>query len=535
MAISPDGSLVAYVSDEGGGPDIWLAGVGSNPLRLTDDPAAEGAPAWFPDGAALAFVSERGEKASIWKVPVLGGSQTLLVPDALDPAIDPAGTRIAFVRTGSSGSTRVAVTPLRDPTRVTVLTHDDDGLWNHRAPTWSPDGRFIAYAAQRGLWVVPADGGDSRTLTSDGEVDEEPAWSPDGRYVYFRSAREGTEAIWRVAPNGARPERVTLGTGPEGRPSLSRDGRRLAYTTFQDNADLVLRELATGKETTVSSGREHSFPTFSPDGRRIAFVSNRLGGVFRLVEQPISEGSRAGPARAITDHPSAYPAYSPDGRWLAYYRLGGGQDRHVWIVPSGGGQPVQFTDGPTQELHPAWSPRGSEIAFVSDTGAGTELWVKPVAEGRPAGRARRVASSGVGYEAPAWSPDGTQLAVASQAAGRAAAVWLLRAAGSGRPRLVASLGTRVRVRWDQQRPALFVSAFDEGWVTLRRVPLPGEPGAPSDPLRLGPRDDKVDFDVSRDGRWLVFARGRAPTGDVWVAEINDGGGGGPRPAPSRTP
>jgi len=535
-AISPDANLVAFVSSEAGNADIWMVGVGgANLLRLTDDPAADTKPSWFPDGSALAFASERGGTSAIWKVPVLGGAATLLVPDAREPAIDPTGAGVAFVRNGPSGSGRVAVAPLSDPTHVTVLTHDDDGLWDHRDPAWSPDGRYLAYAAQRGLWIVPAAGGESRRLTIDDEPDEEPVWSADGRYVFLSSDREGTRALWRVAVAGGRPERVTPGTGPETHPSLSRDGRRLACTTFNDNVDLVLREFATGKETTVPGARAESFPSFSPNGKTLVFVSDRVGGELRLWQQPLDSGQPSGPARMVTDHPSAYPAYSPDDKWIAYYRLGGGRDRDIWIVPSGGGLPVRFTDGPGEDVHPAWSPRGNEIAFASGDERSLHICVKPVLEGRPAGPTRQLTSGAVDHEAPAWSPDGTRLAFIDVGATGQTDVYVVPADGSEQPRRVTSFGRAERVKWHPRRPLLLVSGRDGLWISLREVSLADGTARQFElPIRFGREADRVDFDLTRDGRWLVFTR-ETVVGDVWVAEISEAGGRNPPAGGSRAP
>ena len=102
------------------------------------------------------------------------------------------------------------------------LTGDEDGLWDHQQPAWSPDGNELCYSGQRDLWIVPAAGGAAHRLTDDDEVDEECVWSPGGRYVYFSSNREGSQALWRVPSGGGTAERVTLGGGPEVHPSLSR-------------------------------------------------------------------------------------------------------------------------------------------------------------------------------------------------------------------------------------------------------------------------------------------------------------------------
>ena len=204
-ALSPDGGLIAYSSDESGNADIWLVDArGGNAIRLTDDPASDTDPAWFPDGSALAFTSDRGGGPAIWKVLRFGGAPSLLVPDAVDPAISADGTQIAFARPGATHD-RIWIAPLADATRAKVLTGDTDGTWDHSAPAFSPDGRTLCYHGQRDLWQVSVEGHGARRLTADDEPDIEPVWSPDGRYVYFSSKRGGSSALWRVAAGGGHP------------------------------------------------------------------------------------------------------------------------------------------------------------------------------------------------------------------------------------------------------------------------------------------------------------------------------------------
>ena len=222
-ALSPDGSLVAFSSDRSGNPDLWVMEArGGTPLRLTNNPANDRSPAWFPDGGALAFVSDRGGRLAIWKVSRLGGAAELLLQDADSPVVSPDGGRLAFCRRDASGIKRIAVAPLADLSRARVLTTDQDGLWDHDNPAWSPDGLTLGYADARDLWLVPSAGGRALRLTRDGALDSHPAWSPDGRWIYFSSFRGGSSALWRITPKGGSPERITLGTGPEGEPDRAR-------------------------------------------------------------------------------------------------------------------------------------------------------------------------------------------------------------------------------------------------------------------------------------------------------------------------
>jgi Tol biopolymer transport system component/predicted Ser/Thr protein kinase len=524
-ALSPDGGLIAYASDESGSPDVWIVDVkGGNAIRLTDDPASDTDPAWLPDGSALAFTSDRGGGAkAIWKVLRFGGAPTLLVPDAEDAAIAPDGSQIAFAREGATGNARVWVAPMTDLARARVLTGDSDGFWDHREPAFSPDGRTICYHAQRDLWLVYLDGRPARRLTVDDESDIEPAWSADGRYVYFSSFRGGAWAVWRVPAEGGAPRRVTQGTGAERHPSVSRDGKRLALSTLSAKPDLMLLDLSSRKEARLRGLDPGSGgPAWAPDGRSFVFNSARIGGRFDLWIQPVLDLAASGPPRRLTDQPgsASSPAFSPDGRWVAYYRILAGQ-RDIWIVPAAGGNPVQFTDHKAADVHPAWSPDGTQLAFRSEQGEMARIWVAPVADGRPAGAARPITTGSSADQAPAWSPDGKWIAYIGATSGRSANVWVVDASGAGSPRMLATEGRASRVGWDPTGKALFVSGQWEPGASLRKYGLDtGRRILLDPPVRLGQNPDLFDFSLSRDGRFVAFRRDEL-RGDIWALESLD--------------
>jgi Tol biopolymer transport system component len=521
-ALSPDGGLLAYASDESGNPDIWIIDVqGGNALRLTDHPGSDRNPVWFPDGSHIAFVSDRGGALGIWKVPRLGGAASLIIAGAQDPEISPDGSRIAVSQAAAgAGTLRIAVASLNDTGRLRHLTGDGDGLWDHHNPAWSPNGEMISYQAQRDLWLIPAAGGKARQLTRDGEVDYEPAWSHDGRYVYFSSARDGTTAVWRVSADGGAPSRMTMGSGPENHPSVSRNGARLAYSTFVENTDVILRDLETGREERLQGIRDDLRPALAPDRSAIVFVSDRWGGRYDLWIQPLVGERFSGTPRRLTDHPgsASHPTFSPDGRWVAYQRLLEGQ-RDIWVVPTAGGASIQIASDPANEYHPDWAPDGGHLAFMSERSGGGHVWLVPVAQGRPSGPARQLTHGPMEYESPAWSPDGREIAVIGVARTAHGDVWVLTVDGSAPPRRV-TFGAQVQsVRWDAPSASLLVSGLWGGdSLTLRRVSKEGGPAKPLDPSVVLSRNPAYgDFDVSLDGRLVVFSRPET-RGDIWIVE-----------------
>ena len=186
----------------------------------------------------------------------------------------------------------------------------------------------------------------------------------DGRYIYFSSYREGTEALWRVAVEGGAPERLTMGTGHENDPSVSRDGSRLVYATQITQSNLLIRDLDSEKETKLEGLRDDCMATVAPDKSMVVYASDRVGPENDLWMQPLERGIPVGSPRRLTDHAGnvSHPIMSPDGTWVAYYCIIEEQ-RDIWTVPTMGGQPIRFTDHPAADIHPAWSPDGSMMAF----------------------------------------------------------------------------------------------------------------------------------------------------------------------------
>ncbi len=524
-ALSPDGGRIVYAAEVGGNTDIYVVDAhGGAPLRITNDPATDNSPAWFPDGSAIAFTSDRSGKPSIWKTGQLGGGATLLLADAWQPAISPDGSRLAFARAGPSRYSRIGVASLSDPARVTMLTDDQGGIWDHERPAWSPDGRQICYATRHGLWSVPSAGGSPHPVTTDAELDLDPAWSPSGRHLYFTSHRQGTIALWRISVRGGTPERVTPGTGQESHPSISRDASRLAYATQVVSRCLILHDLQTGAETALRDLPEAYQAAFSPDQRWLVFVSPGVGKELALWLQPLEEELSSGPPRQLTDHPgdSSHPAFSPDGRWIAYQRIIK-EERDVWIIPADGGQSMRFTEDPARDMNPAWSPDGSMIAFASERGnKGSHIWLGPVRDGLPAGPARCLGRESIQAFAPVWSPDGTQIAFVT-AGQEGNGVWIVPVDGSAPARPLIPAANLTRARWDASAGDLLACGIWDGHhYTLRHVSPRDGSGTVFEPrVDLGPASSAPTFDVSSDGRWVVFPR-EETKGDIWLLEARGG-------------
>jgi Tol biopolymer transport system component len=219
-AWSPTGDRIAFVSSRSaaGSPaigDLYImdaAGKHVRELTFSDD-VIDFTPSWSPDGTRIAFSGG----SSLYVVNADGTGRHLLVagPGQVSmPAWSPDGTRIAFVRFSTAGTGAASIWTVAadgsDPQQLTPLAAYHD--WS---PNWSPDGTQIAFDSDRGgdwdIWVMNADGSNSRDLTDHPAEDRSPVWSPNGRRIAFSSdrANKGHLDVYVMDASGGHVRRVT--------------------------------------------------------------------------------------------------------------------------------------------------------------------------------------------------------------------------------------------------------------------------------------------------------------------------------------
>jgi Tol biopolymer transport system component len=441
-AISPDGEDVAYVVGPIGSPGIVVrsavaVGTGGQ-TRLGDEVGGrQWLPSWTPDGASLRFlrcglatmevVSPLASSCEWREVGKLGGAvRAVHVRRVSDRAAwSPDGRRVAFAVGDSIFSDSA------DGGSPQLLGVHRVAPWTPHSLAWSPDGRLIAYVngnphwrtsanvSGASIWMLDAAGGEPVQVTDEAQMNVSPQWRPDSRHLLFVSNRDGPRGIYvvEVGPDGPRgsPRSVPGSSDPHSI-SVSRDGRRLAYSKFSAAQNIWSVRLPRAGVASIRDAvpvtkgnqiiEEHGL---SPDGEWIVYDGTRRGNA-DLYRMPL----RGGDPQMIVDLPddAFAPDWSPDGTEIAFYGNAVGGTGHIWVVPVEGGKPTQLTNFPgTFSEFPDWSPDGLHIAFESRGPRAVrpyDIWVVSRDDvGRPWGAP--VQLTDFGCRIPDWAPDGASL------------------------------------------------------------------------------------------------------------------------------
>ena len=411
-SFSPDGNSVAFFHEGPQGAGIYVTRVASDQVQQLTTNRSDCCPVWSPDGRWIAFARLTDNEHHIYTVAADGGRDQKRaaehavtarsaafapVPNAAERELDtggvlprrgemdwsPDGKSIAF--SGPAGI--YLLSPDNSSVRRIVETPASAEDW---VPQFSPDGSQVMFVRnwQIGepdeLWVVSSAGAaaPTRLLSERGRITSPPQWSSDGRFVIFSSNRTGHPSLYRVpldSPDYAAA--ITQAGTPVWDPAVSRHGYRLAYERLLRSLSIWQLDLTDSAEkrpylviSSTSDTDQGPGPQFSPDGKRLAYMSDRNG----TMEIWIANRDGSNPFQLTAVGGAGTPRWSPDSQTIAF-DVGSTTGEKIVTMNLHGGAPQVLAEG----VCPSWSRDGKWVYFASDRGGGRQVWKVPAAGGPP--------------------------------------------------------------------------------------------------------------------------------------------------------
>lgn len=479
-ALSPDGTLLAFLSDRDGQTDIWITHLGTGQFyNLTRGAITQLANpsvrtlGFSPDGGLVTFwrrepsTDDDGD-ISIWAVPVLGGRPRPYLENAAE--FD-----------------------------------------------WSRDGRQLVYHTPApGDPMYLREGSASRVLLAApaGLHAHFPVWGPGDSFVYFvRGAASGPRDLWRVEPGTGEAERVTRHDSYVSHPVVL-DDRSMVYLADPDGSGPRLHglDVRSGASHQLSQGLDrYTSLTASRDGRRVAATVTRTREtLWRMALASARAPVEAVEAVPLTTSQGSSPRAGPG--YLLYVAPVAGSDA-LWKISAGQTGQLWTTAGARMIGAPAISPNGQQVAFSVDVAGKTVLMVMN-ADGRHA----RAVTTALSLEGPpSWSPDSRSIVVS---AGDQGLPKVFRVPLDGQRPVRLSAGYAMAPAWVPDGSAVVYLGPDVGATSTVSAIAGDGRTAPLPPLKLTRGAGSLRFIGS--GRQMVVLRGSLQHKDLWVIDLNTG-------------
>jgi Tol biopolymer transport system component len=512
-AISRDGKFVAFLSDHDGSWDAWVSQVGTGKVynltkggvRELRNPATRTV-GFSPDGSLVALWSRVPDKGSVdagWAVPTLGGPLQPYLKGVSELDWSPDGRRIVY-HPPAEGDPLFVTGPDEKVGRQIYVARV--GFHNH-FPVWSPDGAFIYFVHglpldESDIWRIRAEGGTPERLTFHNSRVTFPTLLDNRTLLYLATDVDGS-GPWIYAIDTQRGISRRVSTGLEQYTSLaaSGDGRHVVATLSQ-SAEGLWRVPIDGRMADESHATPVALPTASG-------LSPRIGSDSIIYRAPKTGSDslwslpRVGPAtelwRGVNGRAVAAPAIAPDGQRLAF-GVQTGKRTQLYVMNTDGTDTRRVAEGLDVRGSPAWSPDGRWLAVAANQNGEPRVFKIPL-DGRPSVPLVNEYSTD-----PTWSPSGRFLVYSGADVGTTFPVKAIGVDGTPHPlpKLVLTRGARrlVFLRED----TLIVMKGDISHKEFWSVDL--ETGREQQLTAFGGGFLIGDFDISRDGREIVFDRTR---------------------------
>jgi Tol biopolymer transport system component len=517
-SFSPDGNEVAFSWDgeKEDNYDIYRKRIGPDPpQRLTHAPAADTNPAWSPDGRSIAFLrTSAAGKLGVVVMPSTGGPERIVGEVARVELLNrclawsPDGRwLVVFDRPPSHRAGLWLLSPESgERRRLTTATAEHAPL--EKSAVFDSSGRWLAFARNVArnsfdLYVLPlskdfSSAGEPRLVARTNRHVGGIAWAVDGRELLFSAGHPGNIHLFRMSVSDGAMQTVLSEPGEVLGLSVSRRANRLVFVHSRREMDIHRAELAPEGAPArrsvplIVSSRLDRFPSYSPDGKRVAFVSLRSGEWQLWLTDQNGRGVRQ--MTSFEGAEVAFPDWSPDGRNIAFVSNAEGP-WEAYVINSGGGKPHKLLSAGKQLYALTWSRNGQWLYFLSGQGGSRQIWRMPSAGGEPQQLTQRGAFGEVGVQ----SPDGKRLYYLGPAG-----IWTISAEGADE---------REVARWDinpspleaDSRGIYFVDSKSTsmGAGNLMFFRFPQGPVMPVG-VKTG-----YGFSVSPDGRHLLYTTTRS--------------------------
>ena len=525
--LSPDGKWVVYSGNQAGNADIYLQSVGGqNPINLTkDSPDEDTEPAFSPDGELIAFRSSR-QGGGIFVMGRTGESVRRLADTGYNPAWSPDGAKIVYATDPCRGARAGANSELWT---VLVATGEKQKIFAGDAvqPSWSPHGLRIAYwrvfsgehVGQRDILTIPAGGGAPVAITSDAAVDWSPAWSPDGRFLFFASDRGGTMNLWRVPIDertGATlgpPEPISAPASYAAHISASADGRSVAFTASSSSStiqaasfDTATAEIRDKPSTVVGGSRPVSGPSPSPDGQWVAFYS-----LAPQLDIFVTRADGSGLRQLTNDKANdRNPTWSRDGSQIRFMSNRSGTNQ-IWSMNPDGSVVRPLTNYPGGMGTFGISTADGSKLLVGQTTGDKQFVIDPRVDfnAQTPGAVPGFVAPDVDFSVWSFSPDGTELAgTAGGAPTYRGALVIYSLASSTFTRLYESRTAVSPIFLNDGRRLLFQEASKI--MLIDRLTH-----ATRELLSVAPDTMDLRWSITRDNRTIYFIR-QVEQSDIWL-------------------
>ena len=523
-SFSLDGTQVAFQwCQEEQKCHIYIKQVGVEPpFQLTHAAVDDFSPAWSPDGQSIAFIRELEPKRwALMSIPQRGGQERQLETWDVSKRSDlPMGPYLAWTPDSKwlafpwmeAGQRNEALFLISTETgeKRRLTTPPDDGTGD-TSPAFSPDGGMLAFSRDRvshmdlyllrlGEGYKPQ--GEARKVETAGLFNLGIAWTTAGREIIFSSGNGSIQGLWRLdVTKPGEPVRVSFAADNAWTPSISRARKLLACSVRRYDSNIWRVDLeGPGRKTGnpvlfISSTKFEYEPAYSPDGRRIAFVSWQSGaGEIWTCD---SDGRNSVQLTALRSEIWGGPRWSADGKNMAFGAdINGNMD--IYVVNAGGGAPRRFTTHPRQDNFPFWSRDGRWLYFGSDRSGQQEIWKMP-SEG---GEAVQVTRTKGRADVPQESPDGKFLYYAGGNPSNLS-IWRVPVEGGEEAKVLESVHPQAGWAVKQEGIYFFIPPDDKGSSDLCLLEFSG--GKTQKIFRIDRRPIGKP-EVSPDGRTILYSQ-----------------------------